>query len=92
MWDLYLAAKTFNARPSDLMGVQDLYAAYCLDTACGEWGRAIEGALEGVEGKTKKEVAVKSERVLRKWLGMAQRYRDPARAGAVTLPSEEGQD
>lgn len=66
--------------------MQDPYAAYCLDNAVAEFGRAVESDLAEVEGKTKKEVAKKSERVLRRWLDMPQQYRDPAASGAVQLP------
>ncbi len=88
MWSLYLNAQTVGARPSDLLDVKDPYAAYCLDSAVAEWGRAVESALHEVEGKTKKDVAKKSDRVLRRWLDMPQRYRDPASAPGVLQRSE----
>lgn len=53
-----------------------------------EFGTAVDAALHDVEGKTKKEIAAKSERVLRKWLDMPQRYRDPLKSGHVQLPSK----
>lgn len=80
MWSLWLTAKSVRARPSELLDVQDPYAAYCLDNAVSEFGRAIESELSEVEGKTKKEIQKKSDRVLRKWLDMPQQYRDPASA------------
>jgi hypothetical protein len=59
-----------------------------------QWGQAVENALADVEGKNKKEIAVKSDRVLRKWLGLPMRYRDPVRSGhaPMQLPKngEEG--
>jgi hypothetical protein len=54
-------------------------------------GRTIEGALKQVEGKTKKEIAMKSEREVRKLLGMKQRYRDPVASGHAQRPAEKVQ-
>lgn len=88
LWDLYQTAKTFRVRPSDLLAISDRYAALCLDRACGEFGRTVEGALHEIEGKTKKEIAVKTERTLRHWLDMPQRYRSPAGAG---VPIKRGE-
>jgi broad specificity phosphatase PhoE len=90
LWDLYQSAKTWKCRPSEIMNIQDdPFAAYCLDIACAEWGKAIENALGDVEGKTKKEVQRKSEQVLRKWLGLPQQFRDPARSGHVQKKSAQ---
>lgn len=44
----------------------------------------VENELAKVKGKSDKEIQVKSERVLRKWLGLPARYRDPATSGHVT--------
>lgn len=68
-------------RPSELLHIQDPFAAYCLDSACGEFGRALENELSNVEGKNKKEIQVKSDRVIRRWLDLPMRYRDPAKSG-----------
>lgn len=86
MWGLYLTAKEYGTRPSDLLCIEDRYAAYCLDNACREFGQALEAELSNVEGKNKKEIAVKSERVMSKWLELPMRYRDPVKAGKVALP------
>ena len=55
----------------------DPYAAYCLDNAVGEFGRALENELKKIEGKTQKDIDVKSERLIRKWLDMPLKYRNP---------------
>ena len=65
-----------------LLGISDPYTAWCFDSACGEFGRALENELSNVEGKNKKEVSVKSERIMRKWLEMPAKYRNPP--GATT--------
>lgn len=90
VWELYQTAKTYHVRPSDLVAVDDPYAAYCLDTAVGEFGRALDAELNNVEGKTKKEIKMKSDRILRRWLDMPLRFRDPAKSGHIALPSKDG--
>jgi hypothetical protein len=70
-----------------LLGLASPYEALCLDNAVAEFGRALEAELSKVEGKTAKEIEVKSERVIRNWLDMPQRYRDPVRAGVVAPPA-----
>jgi hypothetical protein len=41
-----------------------------------------------VEGKNKKELQVKSKRILDKWLTGKVQYRDPAKSGHVQLPQK----
>jgi hypothetical protein len=88
VWALYLTAKTFTVRPSELLDVSDRYAAYCLDTAVGEFGRTLEAELKKIEAKTQKEAEVKSDRLIRKWLGLPMQFRDPVKSGHVQLPTK----
>lgn len=85
---LYLNSKDFGCRPSQLLDLSDSYAAYCLDAACGQFGRALESELNGVGGKTEKARATKRERLLRTWLGLPLKFRNPT-AGAIRKKSEE---
>jgi hypothetical protein len=76
-------------RPSELLDIQDdPFAAFCLDRACFNFGAAIEGEIHHIEGKNQKEVDVKVERLLRKWLDLPAQYRDPATSGDVQLPTK----
>lgn len=90
LWDLYRMSKDYRTRPSELVDLDDPFAAFCLDRAVHDFGTAVENALSDVEGKTKKEIQVKSDRVLRKWLDMPLKYRDPFKSGAVGLPTKGG--
>jgi hypothetical protein len=60
MWSLWLRSQATNSRPSQLVGIQNEYAAYCLDGAVTTFGRIVENALlERIEvgsGKTAKRV------------------------------------
>lgn len=78
LWNLFNTAKTFQARPSDLLAIDDTLAAYCLDSACAEFGNALQGELNGIEGKNSKEVEMKSNRMIRRWLDLPLEFRDPA--------------
>lgn len=92
MWSLYQTAKTFNQRPSALLDVSEPYAAYCLDNACGEFGRAIENELGKIEGKKQGEIDVKADRLLRKWLDLPAQFRSPPAAAAIALPPAKADD
>lgn len=53
MWALYRLAKTLRTRPSELVGLEDPYVAYCLDEAVMVFGDHVTTELEKVEGKKK---------------------------------------
>jgi hypothetical protein len=54
------------------MGVENTYAAYCLDEAIILWGESLEAELDRVESKAKTEKAAEGAKklVLEKWLKM----------------------
>jgi hypothetical protein len=60
-----------------------------LDSAVGEFGRTLDGELAGIEGKNKKEINTKADRLIRKWLDMPMRFRSPM-ATALAKPSSDG--
>lgn len=84
MWMLFVEAKTWNCRPSELMAIQDDYVAYCLDQAVGHFGRTVEAELDKVEGKTAEERTHKRQRVLERFLDLEDQkpsrgqFADPA--------------
>lgn len=59
----------WQCRPSQLLAIEDEYAAYCLDQACGEWGAHVRSELEKVEGKTRAQVEQHQLLTLRRLLG-----------------------
>lgn len=89
MWAIYKTAKTFSCRPSELLAIDDSYAAYCFDSAVGQFGRSLDAELASVEGKNKKELTTKTQRVLGKWLDGEMKFRDPAKSGHVQMPSRD---
>jgi len=69
-WKLYRLAQACNCRPSDLLGVENTYAAYCLDEAIVAFGTALENELETVASAAKTARAAEGAQnfVLERWL------------------------
>lgn len=82
MWDLYLLAKNWKCRPSELVGLSNTYEAYCLDEAVSRWGTWVEGELNGVKAKSEKATQYKQQllfnRIFDDELETSQKHRDPA--------------
>jgi len=57
LWLLFQDSKTWSSRPSQLLGVEDPYAAYCIDQAVAYWGRHLESEMDKAERNTKNEDA-----------------------------------
>jgi hypothetical protein len=57
-----------------------------LDRACYDFGSALESELGKIEGKNQKEIDVKADRLVRKWLDMPLQYRNPMSSAAIELP------
>lgn len=69
-WRLYRLAQACSCRPSDLLGVENSYVAYCLDEAIVTFGEALEHELEKVAHGAKNERAAEGAQkmTLEKWL------------------------
>lgn len=65
---LFMDAKTWSCRPSDLLRIEDDYVAYCLDQAVGHFGRVVENELQSVEAKTVEEANYKRRQILDQYL------------------------
>jgi len=85
MWLLFVDAKTWGVRPSDLLAIEDEYVAYCLDQAVGYFGRTLDAELEkaGSSAKNNDEAEWKRTQILDAFLGDEKKPRsglfaDPA--------------
>ena len=81
MWQVFQMAKTYQERPSTLLGVTDEYSAFVLDRAVTEFGWFVEEELEKVQGKTSKQKAKNRQERLRKLTqeeGAPSKFADPA--------------
>lgn len=77
LWNLHSMAKEYSRLPSDIMHISDPYLAYCVDNAVFSVGMEIDGELAAVKGKTDKAIQRGRERVMQKWLGIKQKFRNP---------------
>lgn len=79
-------ARAYHCRPSELLGVQEPYEAYCLDEALYLWGSYIENtvAQAGTNINDKRMRQVTKDRMLSSLLAepdapvKAGTFRDPA--------------
>lgn len=77
VWETYQVAKLWRVRPSALLGIDDVYAAYCLDNAVALFGSNLEAELNSVKGKNDREIEKKRERLMTKWLGLPMKFKSP---------------
>jgi hypothetical protein len=56
-------AQLWRVRPSEMMGIEDSYTAFCFDQAVGEFGSYVKHEVQSIEGKNAK--AVEGKRKLR---------------------------
>ena len=76
-WRIYLQAKAWRCRPSDILLIADAWDAHCYDSAVYLFGSELEAALEAVNEKTSSATTRKRERVIRKWLELPAEFRAP---------------
>lgn len=74
-WKIYQQAKTWGCRPSQLLGIDNDYYAYCLDEVVATWGSHVTSELESIEGKNEKEVSAKRQRRLMELLNAPDEVR-----------------
>lgn len=75
-WRLYRLAKACSCRPSELLGLNNSYAAYCLDEAVIYFGEMLDQALEeAAEGAKNAKVAhAKQMLVFEAWLNTPEEH------------------
>lgn len=66
--------------------VYDSYTCWCFDEAVQVFGQEIEYEVSQVKGKNEKTVAGRKENVLRRFLGLEQKFRSP---GAASPPERQ---
>ena len=52
-------AKEYSSRPSQLLGIEDPYSAWCLDDAVYAWGTHVEAELKRATTGAKNEAEAK---------------------------------
>lgn len=91
---MFLQAQTWRVRPSQLLDVQDSYAAFCIDSAIWELGTHIEGELDKVKGRSERSVQAGREAKLKALLSdkpETKQFADPmAMLGGKTADKTDG--
>lgn len=79
-------AQTWRARPSELLGVEESYAAYCLDQAIAALGNGIKHRLDSLSTTDRKvrQLEVKMQRELATILGLKDDVQRTYRTPLVT--------
>lgn len=62
-WDLYIQAKEWGQRPSDLLFIDDAFVSFCVNEAVHAFGEAIEVELNSLKkGKSENDEAFNRRR------------------------------
>lgn len=81
-WRLWNLSKAYRARPSEMLGLENTWDSFCLDSAIWVFGSHIENEMNKIEAKTDKEREHKRDSVLRRYipeLAKAQKFADPGK-------------
>lgn len=73
-----MVAKSCQARPSEMFAIKGDFRRYCFDNAVTTFGMALEAELDGIEGKTASQTAIKRSRLLDVWMDRPLQYRSPS--------------
>lgn len=82
LFRIYETAKTWNTRPSVMLGITDHFTAFQVDEAVGTFGNLVHAEMDDVEGKKKEEIRGKRQMVLDRILGFETKFKAPP-AGTV---------
>jgi len=82
MWNLYAQARQWRVRPSEILGIDDAYVAYCLDEAVSDLAAFIEDELDKVKVKSDNPEVVRKRKMARLDAllsgNVAKQFADPA--------------
>ena len=85
LWEAFVCSKKMKVMPSEAYFIDaeaDPLAAWCFNRVVLGFGAEVEADLERVGSNSKqsaKALETKRQRRLEKWLGVAPKFRDPAR-------------
>lgn len=92
LWEAWRLAKAYMTRPSEIYGIRDEVTAYSFDKAVYMFGSNLDAELKkaGKDAKSDAQANGRRQRVLAKWLGGKQQFKDPAAGGSGTVSSAAG--
>lgn len=83
-------AQAYSLRPSELYAIMDEVTAWSFDRAVYLFGSSLDAELKkAVQGaKSDSQANGRRARVMAKWMGEAQKFKDPAAAGSGAVSSK----
>lgn len=90
MWEAWKMAKAYTTRPSTLYAIRDEVTAWAFDKAVYIFGSQLEAELKNAAKGAKSDSQANSrhQRVLSKWLGGKQQFKDPVASGQGAVTSK----
>jgi hypothetical protein len=81
-WRLWGLSRSYKCRPSELLGIENSWDAYCFDNAIQLFGGTIQNKIDSVSEKTDAATSRKRESILRRYipeLAKARKFADPGK-------------
>jgi len=90
LWEAWRLAKAYGTTPSDLYGITDEVTAWCFNRAVYLFGGELEAELKNAAKGAKSDTQAngRRQRVLAKYLGGKQQFKDPVAAGQGAVTSQ----
>lgn len=90
MWEAWRLAKAYTTRPSTLYAIKDEVTAWSFDRAVYMFGSELEAELKNAAKGAKSDAQAngRRQRVLAKYLGGKQQFKDPVAAGQGAVTSK----
>lgn len=79
-WEAWNLSKKYQVMPSELYCIRDELAGWCFNRAIYLFGSSLEAALVTAENRSRnpRQAQFRRSEVLKKWLGVEMKFRDPA--------------
>lgn len=90
MWEAWKLAQAYHSRPSEIYAIKDEVTAWSFDRAVYLFGSQLEAELKIAAKGAKSDTQAngRRQRVLSKWLGGKQAFKDPVASGQGVVTSE----
>ena len=90
MWEAWRLAKAYSTRPSSLYAIKDEVTAWSFDRAVYLFGSEVDAELKNAAKGAKSDTQAngRRQRVLAKYLGGKQQFKDPVASGQGAVTSK----
>jgi hypothetical protein len=90
LWEAWRLAKAYSTRPSTLYAIRDEVTAWSFDRAVFLFGSELEAELKNAAKGAKSDAQAngRRSRILAKYLGGKQQFKDPVASGQGAVTSK----